>query len=187
MAAHPLAIELIERLRGKRGARVLDFGGGRGRNTRALRVAGLDVTAFSDDEAAGRGALDTLQDAFDAVLATHALLHGTPQSVAERVDAIGRVLGEAGLFYATFASVRDARWGRGERLTEETFAPTEGDERGVPHVYYDEQRLRAVLAPHFAIESLVECNADQIAGTWAHPNTPLRGAVHWFLRALKAT
>ena len=185
MSAHPLTLALVQRLHEKERARVLDFGSGRGRNTRALEEAGVEVVAITDDQATGRRALDGLESSFDAVLATHALLHGSPQSVAERIDGAARVLGESGLFYATFASVHDARYGKGERLADDTFAPEQGDERGVPHVYYDEPRLRAVVTPYFSIESLEERAADQIAGTWAHPNTPLRAAVHWLLRALK--
>ncbi|MGC1381829.1 MAG: hypothetical protein WA814_12500, partial [Candidatus Baltobacteraceae bacterium] len=44
VAPHPLTVDLIERLRGGR-SRVLDFASGRGRNTEALRRAGLRVVA----------------------------------------------------------------------------------------------------------------------------------------------
>ncbi len=185
MPAHPLALELIDRLHEKDHARVVDFGSGRGRNTQALVEAGFEVIAISDEDASDRSALDGPAGSFDAVLTTHALLHGTPQSVAERLDAVARALREEGLLYATFASVRDARYGKGERLADATFAPSDGDERGVPHVYFDEPSLRAIVAPNFTIESLEERDADRIAGTWAHPHTPLRGAVHWLLRAVR--
>ena len=186
MSAHPLAIELIDRLQDKDRARVVDLGSGRGRNAQALVEAGFEVVTISDEDASGRDALGALAGSFDAVIATHALLHGTPQSVAERIDAAAHVLCEGGLLHATFASVRDARYGKGARLADATFAPRDGDERGVPHVYYNEARLRAIITPYFTIESLEERDADRVAGTWAHPNTPLRGAVHWLLRAIKA-
>jgi len=185
MPAHPLAGALAQRLRP--GARVLDFGSGRGRNASALRDAGFDVVAIDDGDAANAATLRAIEPRFDCAVATHALLHGTPQSVAERIDAIANALARDGLFFATFASTKDARYGRGEQIADETFAPSEGDERGVPHVYYGEERLRAILLPYFEVESLDERSADAIAGAWAHPSTPLRGAVHWFLKARRKT
>jgi hypothetical protein len=103
--------------------------------------------------------------------------------VQERIRAIARALVLHGLFYATFASTCDARYGVGSQIANSTFAPVDGDEAGVPHVYYDETRLRAVLEPSFTIESLEERGVDDIAGRWAHPSTPLRGAVHWIVKA----
>lgn len=185
MPAHPLAVDLIERLRDRPHARVLDLGSGHGRNTVALTEAGLTVTPVDDLRAASAQAIGAVGDRFDAVLATHALLHGTPQSVAERIDAIARVLVPGGLFYATFASTHDARYGRGAHVAENTFAAVGGDESGVAHVYYDEHRLRAVLTPYFEIDTLEERRVDHIAGRWAHPTTPLHGAVHWLVRGRK--
>jgi hypothetical protein len=189
MPAHPLAIALIERLapvKNRLQACVLDLGAGRGRNTAALERAGFNVISVADEAAASNHAIAAIAVNLDAVLATHALLHGTPKSVAERLEAIARHLVSRGVFYATFASTRDARYGAGRRVADNCFAPTEGDEAGVPHVYYDERRLRATLAPHFEIESLEERSVDDVAGRWAHPTTPLSGAVHWFVRGSRA-
>ncbi len=188
MPAHPLAGELIQALRRRGGGRVLDFGSGMGRNAETLKGAGFDVLAIEDGAAEGADALaevDVGDAPFDGVLSTHALLHGTPQSVRERVVAIARVLSGEACFFATFASTRDARYGRGEQVAEATFAPLDGDERGVPHVYFDEARLRAIIAPYFRVASLDESAADTIAGTWAHPTSPLRAAVHWMLCAVR--
>ena len=181
---HPLAIALIEHLVGRDHASVVDFGTGQGRNAKALREAGLHVIAV-DDAAAADASLAWEKDLarsreIAAVLSTHALLHGTPEVNVRRLGAFARYLMPRGLFFATFASIRDARYGAGTRVTEDTFAPTSGDERGVAHVYYGEAGLRALLDSHFAIESLEEHDVDTVAGTWAHPATPLRNAVHWF-------
>ncbi len=181
MPPHPLALTLARRL--PAGACIVDFGTGAGRNVAALRELGFGVVEVPDAEAAGAAALRALLERFDAGIATHALLHGMPQSVAERIDMLSRRLAPNGLFAATFASRRDARYGCGDRIADQTFAPRDGDERGVPHVYYDEASLRAVLAPYFHVESLEERSVDSFAGSWAHPTMQLRGAVHWLLLA----
>jgi len=168
---HPLALELIERLRDRPGARVLEVGAGSGRNTRALAAAGLVLSRLSDARPCAAG------------LTTHALLHGTPRSIAEQLAAIARALEPGAPLYATFGSIRDARYGAGDSPEPYVYTPVEGDEAGVAHTYFDEGRLRTLLGPHFTIESAREVDVDEIAGSWAHPSAPLRGAVHWFVVA----
>lgn len=167
---HPLAISLIERLSGRVGARVLEIGAGSGRNTRALEIAGFEVVSRGGPIA-------------DAALTTHALLHGTPETTARDLAAIAAQLAPGAPLHGTFGSIHDARYGEGERIEEHVYAPTEGDERGVAHVFYDEARLRSILESHFLLEDLVEIGVDTIAGTWAHKERPLEGAVHWFVKA----
>ena len=177
---HPLALALIERLRP--GSRVLEFCTGSGRNLTPLRAAGFDAAAVADEAAAGYD-LSSFPAGFDAILSTHGLLHGTTADIAARVAALGALLSPGGLFYAVFGSTGDARYGRGERIAPATFAPLDGDERGVPHTYFTRSALSELLEPHLAIDSLDERAADAIAGSWAHPTQPLRGAVHWFVTA----
>ncbi len=168
---HPLALDLIERLRDRPGARVLEVGTGSGRNTHALVAAGLAVCTLPAQEPCAAG------------LTTHALLHGTPRSIAEQLSAIAQALEPGSPLFATFGSVRDARYGVGDAHEAHVYAPLDGDEIGVAHAYFDQERLRALLAPHFTIESMREVEVDEIAGTWAHVSAPLRGAVHWFVVA----
>lgn len=168
---HPLALDLIERLRDRTGARVLEVGAGSGRNTHALVAAGLTVCTLPVPQRCAAG------------LTTHALLHGTPRSIAEQLSAIARALEPGAPLFATFGSVRDARYGIGETHEPHVYVPLDGDEIGVAHAYFDQERLRALLAPHFTIESMHEVEVDNIAGTWAHTGAPLRGAVHWFVVA----
>ncbi len=170
---HPLARALLERVGGRSGARVLEVGAGSGRNTRALAAAGLEVVGLES----GLYAV--------AALATHALLHGTPQTIGNALGSIARLLQPGAPLFGTFGSVRDARYGSGIEIEPHVYAPEAGDEAGVAHTYFDEQRLRAIMAADWEIESAREVAVDAIAGTWAHPQTPLRGAVHWFLIATK--
>jgi SAM-dependent methyltransferase len=175
-----LAAALIERLHAGGGIRVLDFASGSGRNTAALRAAGFAVVAVDDAAAAAAQPLREISEPFDAAISTHGLLHGTHDAIASRVSAIGERLRDGGLLYATFGSSSDARFGQGRRLGDWTFAPLDGDERDVPHTYFDRDRVLAMLAPYFDVEALEEVSVDEVAGRWAHSTKPLRGAAHWF-------
>ncbi len=164
---------------------MLDFAAGSGRNARALRDAGLRVVSVADGVAESAMPLTGITARFAAALSSHGLLHGSPAKVAHKVAAIARRLEPGGLLYATFGSSRDERFGKGERIDAWTFAPAEGDERGVPHGYFDRQRLVSLLERCFTIESLEERDVDDVVGVWAHRESPPRGAVHWFAIAAK--
>jgi hypothetical protein len=185
-APHPLAVALIERLHSRPGSRILDFAAGSGRNGEALRRAGFTVLSLDDAAAAAEDPLRHFTEPFAAVISTHGLLHGDAEAIEARVRSIARSLETDGLLFATFGSSRDARFGEGERLGDATVAPLEGDERGVPHTYFDRAGLTALLAPLFEIESLDEHGVDDVAGRWAHSHQPLRGAAHWFAVGTKS-
>jgi len=175
-----LAAALIERLQSRSGIRILDFATGSGRNTDVLRAAGFTVVPIGDAAAALQAPLAGIRGSFDAAISTHGLLHGTPAIVASLLCAVAESLGSGGLLYATFGSIHDARFGLGERIDDRTFAPTDGDERGVAHAYFDRDDVEALLERHFKVESLQEHGVDRVAGGWAHRDRPLRDAVHWF-------
>jgi hypothetical protein len=170
---HPLALELIELLRGRPRAVIYEIGPGSGRNTRALVSAGLFVRTTP------------VEAPFGAALSTHALLHGTPASLGHDLAMIADALEPGAPLFATFGSTRDARYQRGTFIEPHVYAPEDGDERGVAHAYFDHVRLFDLLAPRFSIESMREVAVDEVAGTWAHPTSPLRGAVHWFVVAAR--
>ena len=165
---HPLAVALIERLRERPGARVLEVGAGSGRNTRALLAAGLYVSSLDAAEPAA------------AALSTHALLHGTLSSISELLARIASLVEPQGGLFVTFGSVRDARYAVGTEIEEHAYAPVEGDERGVAHTYFDEEGLRRLLERDWLVRSLQEIPVDEVAGSWAHAQAPLHGAIHWF-------
>jgi SAM-dependent methyltransferase len=177
--AHPLALELIQRLGATPGRRVLEMGSGRGRNTKALREAAYDVVAIADELLIPAPTLQNTD--FDAALSTHGFLHGTAAGTAALIRETARALKPGAPLFATFASTKDARFGKGRRIDEQTYAPLEGEEQGVPHVYYDEAALRRLLEMLFEIERLEEIAADDVVGRWAHMRMP-SGTVHWFAR-----
>ena len=155
---------------------VIECGIGSGRNRRALHAAGLAVDDFEAIVPGKR---------YDGALSTHHLLHGTRESIATELNTIAGALRNHGVLYATFGSKRDSRFGHGQKRGSQTYAPTLGDEIGVPHTFWDEARLRTLLGEHFRIESLNETVVDDIAGRWAHQEQPLQNAVHWFAVLLR--
>lgn len=170
---HALALELLRRFQDRSGATILEIGRGSGRNTAALLAAGFHVTGLDEPASA------------DAALSTHALLHGTREDVAQLLGRIaGRLVPGAPLF-GTFGSLRDARYGEGTRIGQDCYAPTFGDEKGVPHAFFDEPSLRALFDDAWTIESLREVCVDTLAGEWAHAKRPLEGAYHWFVVATR--
>jgi len=171
---HPLALALIERLRHSPAPIVVELGAGSGRNTRAMTAAGITVLTPGPHTVKAQGAI-----------ATHALLHGTPAGIAQQLETLAGQLCAGAPLYGTFGSVRDARFGWGDEIEPHVYATRDGDEAGVMHTFFDERRLRGLLEPLWEIESLREVDVDEIAGTWAHGNDPLRGAVHWFAVATK--
>jgi hypothetical protein len=180
---HPLAQRLIQDLRGSPNAPVLDFAAGRGRNSAALRAAGFNVTAIDDAAAESGDPFGSAVGPFAAAISTHGLLHGTRAGLEERLRALAQRLQPRGRLYATFGSVSDARFGSGTRIDETTFAPAEGDERGVPHTFFSAEQLRAMLERWFTVASMEERAVDDIAGAWAHRERSLSRAVHWFVVA----
>ena len=182
---HPLALRAIERLRDRLPGRVrvLDVASGSGRNSAALAKAGFDVVPVDDEAALRVSAMRSLHGAFAGAVSTHGFLHGTAADIAERLDALAAHLEPDAILAATFGSVRDARFGRGTEIDPSTFAPEDGDERGVPHAFFTESQLSALLEPEYEIEWIEECGVDEIAGSWAHSESPLTGAFHWFVLA----
>jgi hypothetical protein len=185
---HPLAQQLIERLhRDGREGPILDFAAGSGRNTNALRQAGFEVVSIPDSAAHGEVPLGESDGPFAAAISTHGFLHGTRASIEHRLASVANVIPGGGLLYATFGSTNDARFGRGTRIDEFTYAPLEGDEIGVAHAYYDRIGLECSLSKEFVIESLEERGVDEVAGSWAHRARPLSRAVHWFAALRRST
>jgi hypothetical protein len=173
---HPLALDLAAVL--EPGERVLVVGPGRGRSLPPLAAAGVSVETLPADAAPSERAAP-----YDAILSTHALLHGTRDSVAARVRALTARLRPGGRLYATFGSTRDPRSGSGVAIAGGGWAPADGDEAGVAHAFFDRPMLDAMLGECDSI-CAEEHDVRDVVGRWAHA----RGdgpspSVHWFVKA----
>ncbi len=175
--AHPLAAQLLPLLPQR--SAILEIGSGRGRNTRAFRAAGHNVHVVADEDVSS---FEAIPASFDAALSTHGFLHGTPALIERMLVSTARALKDDGLLFCTFASKRDARFGHGTRVDDDTFAPETGEEAGVPHVYFDHADVRKSLQRLFSIDLLQEECVDRIVGSWAHGDRA-RNSFHWFVRA----
>jgi len=182
LEAHPLALRLFERLRGTTGP-VIVVGDGRGRNSRALRSAGLVVIAIPDE--APYTQLASPPRSFTGALSTHAYLHGTASKIRSGIAELARVLQPGAPAFLTFGSIKDVRFGYGEQLDVQSFAPGDGPEKGIPHAYFDRDGLLEAIA-QFEIVSAEEVNVDDIIGKWAHLEDEPPGKVHWFVEAVRA-
>jgi hypothetical protein len=169
---HPLVRALIETL--PPGSRVLVVGVGNGRHIPPLTEAGFTVDAVDDLNSAARSE-------YDGAIATHALLHGSPLTIAELLAAIEARMRAGGLFHLTLGSTKDPRYGRGVMIDDATWAAESGPERGVPHAFFDERSARALLAG-WNVLSLDERSAAETAGRWAHSPNERAMIVHWFAR-----
>lgn len=179
--AHPLAARLIAAARETPLAGpVIEVGSGGGRNTRALRAAGVQVVSLDDAQPytqlpAGRATMA-------AALSTHGYLHGTGPKLRAGLVELARVLRPGAPAYLTLGSIADVNYGFGTAIDEHTFAPGDGPEAGVPHVYLDRGAVEEFLAG-FIIESLEETDVDAIVGRWAHGEDEPPGKRHWFVVA----
>ena len=180
---HPLAGRLIEALRGERSdGPVIEVGSGRGRNTRALEAAGVRVMAV--DDAVPYTQLPGASRQFAGAIATHAYLHGETAKLRAGLAELARVLAPGAHAFFTLGSITDARFGVGIPFDDDTFAPGDGPEAGIPHAYYDRAGVMDLLRP-FETVSLDETPVDEIAGRWAHEGEAVTGRVHWFVHVRK--
>jgi hypothetical protein len=197
---HPLALALAEMARTTATTSpryALIVGVGSGRNIAPLRDAGLHIDVWEED--AVRGEATAQRFAADAhvritqtpytqgtsthryafVLSTHALLHGTSESIPAILATLAANITPDAHLMLTFGSSHDPRCGQGARLDGRTWVPREGPEADIPHVYYDATDIRALLQP-FTIVTLTETNARENVGAWAHNPSEPPEIVHWY-------
>ena len=182
--AHPLASELLAFVaRQPLSGPVLEVGTGSGRNTRALVAANVQVVPVPDDVPYTQ--LPGARDSYGAALSTHAYLHGTFDKLRAGMAELRRVLRPDAPIFITLGSIRDARYGLGIPFDDRSFAPGDGDEAGIPHVYLDRDGVLELVRGFFTVQAAEEVEADATVGRWAHASADAAGRVHWFVRAVR--
>lgn len=203
-APHPLALELARMLDQPVATphQVLVVGAGSGRNLPPFLRSGIAVDALEPDteraaalrtryaaQAAVRVAEADYQHpaalaaSYSAALSTNAYLHGRRVEVAGALSALANMLASPGFIAITLGSTRDPRYGAGWEWEPGVWAPTSGNEYGVPHLFLDEDGVLALLAPSFEIITLREVFAGDLVGRWVHPALVAEDTVHWFVIA----
>jgi hypothetical protein len=195
---HPLVTALLDAV--PAGGRVLLLGVGSGRHVPPLLAGDLRIDVVDDEAdraraAAARFAGDArvrieqarydsplpFDATYDGALTTHALLHGTPATIAAVLQVVSARMRPAAPFHLTLGSRRDPRFESGTALDDSTRVAADGAEAGIPHAYFDEAGARRLLSG-WEILSLEERSAAETAGRWAHAPSELASMVHWFAR-----
>jgi len=83
---------------------------------------------------------------FHGVVSWNAVHHNTLDNIQKAIDTIYRQLIPGGLFVASVMSTKADGYSKGQEIEPQTFVQDDGFEAGVPHHYFDEASLRALLA-----------------------------------------
>jgi SAM-dependent methyltransferase len=172
----PLVTRFAKMLIERRLASVLDLGCGTGRHVIHMAQKGLQVTGLDNAPTALKLASEWLDkerlianlvlsdmryplpfenDSFDAVLSTQVIHHAVLATVLETAREIERVVRKGGLILisvpARQAILDDSA--EHELIEPNTFVPTSGTEKGLPHHLFTPDEFRDIF-PHFQVINL---------------------------------
>ena len=163
---HEDILHLISHFKVRGAKRILDLGCGSGRHIVYLakhdfEVYGIDASPvgiglakrWMEDEkltasliiGSTYNKLSYLDGFFDAVISVQVIHHNTAENISRLIAEIWRVLQPEGLFFATVPMYRNQAK-RFRQIEENTFVPLDGREGGIPHYYFDEERIREFLS-----------------------------------------
>ncbi|MFC2038814.1 class I SAM-dependent methyltransferase [Chloroflexota bacterium] len=145
---------------------VLDLGCGIGRHVFLFAEDGYKVTAVDSSPEAlailrrqlsekdfpveiieGSFSEDLFSErSFDLILAYNVLYHGSRQTFKEAVGLVYRWLKPGGLFFFTCPTRRDAKYGNGEKVAENTWKSLNSVHPGDIHYFADENDIAEFLA-----------------------------------------
>ena len=153
---------LISQFTARQGKRILDLGCGSGRHAvylakHGFEVYGIDVSPtaieltkkWMDEEkltasliiGGSDNKLPYVDEFFDVLISVQVIHHNTAEDIRRLIAEIWRVLHPDGLFFATVPMCRNQAK-RFRQIEENTFVPLDGREEGIPHYYFDEERIR---------------------------------------------
>jgi SAM-dependent methyltransferase len=153
--------------------KVLDLGCGAGRHTVYLAHEGFEVYAL---DISPKGVAHTVQwltreglranlqqadltalpypdEFFDAIVSVSVLHHNIIANIQIAMKEIRRTLRRGGVFFAHECAEGDYQDGRGEQIESRTYlAPEDADQPGVPHHFFSEDEVNALLRGFRVIE-----------------------------------
>ncbi len=158
-------VALVAELKEKGVRRILDLACGAGRHLvyfarGGFEMYGMDIAGNALASAQGWLAREGLKaeltqsemtiipypdEFFDVVICIRAIQHQTLEGLQKTRDEIRRVLQAGGLFYATWPSRRDRRYGQGREIEPNTFLSEVGPDIGVPHHYCSLGEIETLL------------------------------------------
>jgi SAM-dependent methyltransferase len=174
----PLVIRFADQLR-ERGARsILDLGCGSGRHTVYMRKKGFDVTGMDNAPTGLKLTTEWLQqeglkadlilgnmrrpfpfrnDTFDALLSTQVIHHSLHADVIATAREIQRVVCRGGIILVSVPARKEIALGEDDSLEIEpdTFVPTRGNEKGLPHHFFTLDEFRAIFPGFEVLDSQV--------------------------------
>jgi len=104
-----------------------------GLNNIKYRVAEMKHTSYPDNY-------------FDAIICIFVLSHGLLKDNQDAVDEIYRILKPKGMLVTEFMSVKDASYGRGKKIEENTFLGGMEDDKHMAHHYFSINEIKQLLS-----------------------------------------
>jgi ubiquinone/menaquinone biosynthesis C-methylase UbiE len=166
----PFLVKELPMFRQHRVKNVLDLGCGVGRHSVYLAKNGFDVVGIDISQSALRLAKSWAQKerltnvalirgtmthlpfrdgVFDGVVSISVIVHALKKGIQRTIDETHRILKKNGVLFANFASVKDPRYGTGERVEKNTFRiweSFEGNRFKELHHFFTEQEAAESLA-----------------------------------------
>jgi len=186
--------QLIPYFKAQGAKRILDLGCGSGRHIVYLakhdfEVYGIDASPvgielakrWMEDEkltasliiGSSYNKLPYADACFDAVISVQVPHHNTAENIRRLIAEIWRVLQPEGLFFATVPMYRNqAKQFR--QIEENTFLPLDGREKGIPHYYFDKERIRRFLSAFKILDIHVDSKSHYCFLGEKSPVPPLR-------------
>lgn len=113
-------------------------------------------------------ALPYADSCFDAVICFQAIYHQKQKAIRRTIAEIQRILKKNGIFLTNFLSKNTYSFGKGIKIEKDTFAETQGPEKGVLHQFVDKNGLMSLMKGFKTIRSeLRERSVEgRLRSTW---------------------